>query len=66
MNSIFDHDLAVKQIIRYLIDTAELKLRYESFREKKVEKAEFFEYIDSAHANCLNFRRFIFDYMFFL
>ncbi len=65
-NSIFDHDLAVKQIIQYLVDTAELKLRYEFFKVKKVEKAEFFEYIDSAHANCLNSRRFIFDYMFFL
>ncbi len=66
MNSIFDHDLAVKQIIQYLIDTAELRLWYKSFKEKEVEEAEFFEYIDSAHANCLNFRRFIFDYMFFL
>ncbi len=33
---------------------------------KRVEKAEFFEYIDSAHTNCLNFQRFIFNYMFFL
>jgi len=65
-NSTLDHDLAVKQIIRYLAETAQLKLRYESFKVKKVEKAEFFEYIDSAHADCLNFRRFIFDYMFFL
>jgi len=65
-NSTLDHDLAVKQIIQYLIDTAELRLWYESFKEKEVEKAEFFEYIDSAHANCLNFRRFIFNYMFFL
>jgi len=65
-NSIFDHDLTVKQIIWYLINTAELRLQYESFKEKEVEKAEFFEYIDSAHANCLNFRRFIFNYMFFL
>ncbi len=65
-NSILNHDLAVKQIIQYLIDTAELRLWYESFREKRVEKAEFFEYIDSAHANCLNSWRFIFNYMFFL
>ncbi len=55
MNSTLDYDLAVKQIIRYLINTAELRLQYESFREKRVEKAEFFEYIDSAYANCLNF-----------
>ncbi len=66
MNSTFDHDLAVKQIIQYLVDTAELKLQYESFKVKRVEKAEFFEYIDSAHTNCLNFQRFIFNYMFFL
>ncbi len=65
-NSTLDHDLAVKQIIWYLVDTAELKLWYESFKVKKVEKAEFFEYINSAHANCLNSRRFIFNYMFFL
>ncbi len=65
-NSTLDHDLAVKQIIRYLVKTAQLRLRYESFKVKRVEKAEFFEYIDSAHANCLNSRRFIFDYMFFL
>ncbi len=65
-NSTLDHDLAVKQIIRYLVDTAELRLRYESFKVKRVERAEFFEYIDSAHADCLNSRRFIFDYMFFL
>ncbi len=66
MNSTFDHDLAVKQIIRYLVETAQLRLQYESFKVKKVEKAEFFEYIDSAHANCLNSWRFTFDYMFFL
>jgi len=66
MNSILDHDLAVKQIIRYLVETAQLRLQYESFKVKIVEKAEFFEYIDSAHANCLNSWRFIFDYMFFL
>ena len=65
-NSTFNHDLAVKQIIRYLVKTAQLRLWYESFKVKKVEKVEFFEYIDSAHANCLNFWRFIFDYMFFL
>ncbi len=65
-NSTLDHDLAVKQIIRYLVETAQLRLRYESFKVKRVEEAEFFEYIDSAHANCLNSRRFIFDYMFFL
>ncbi len=66
MNSTLDYDLAIKQIIRYLINTAELRLQYESFREKRVEKAEFFEYIDSAYANCLNFWRFIFNYTFFL
>ncbi len=65
-NSTLDHDLAIKQIIQYLVDTAELRLRYESFKVKKVEKVEFFEYIDSAHANCLNSWRFIFNYMFFL
>ncbi len=53
-NSTLDHDLAVKQIIQYLVDTAELRLRYKSFKVKRVERAEFFEYIDSAHANCLN------------
>ncbi len=66
MNSTFNHDLAVKQIIWYLVDTAELKLQYESFKVKRVEKAEFFEYINSAYANCLNSWRFIFNYMFFL
>ncbi len=66
MNFIFDHDLAVKQIIWYLIDTAELRLQYKFFKKKEVEKAEFFEYIDSVHAICLNFWRFIFNYMFFL
>ncbi len=65
-NPTFDHDLAVKQIIRYLVETAQLRLRYESFKVKRVEEAEFFGYIDSAHADCLNFRRFIFGYMFFL
>ncbi len=66
MNSTFDHDLAVKQIIHYLVETAQLRLQYKSFKVKRVKKAEFFEYIDSAHANCLNFQRFIFNYMFFL
>ena len=65
-NSTLNHDLAVKQIIWYLINIAELRLWYESFRKKEVEKVEFFEYIDSAHVNCLNSWRFIFDYMFFL
>jgi len=66
MNSTLKYDLTVKQIIQYLVDTAELKLRYESFKVKKVKKVEFFEYINSTHANCLNFQRFIFNYMFFL
>ncbi len=65
-NPIPDHDLAVKQIICYLAETAQLRLRYESFKVKGVGRAEFFEYIDSAHADCLDFRRFTFDYMFFL
>ncbi len=65
-NSTLNHDLAVKQIIRYLVETAQLRLQYEFFKAKRVEKAEFFEYIDSAHANCLNSQRFIFNYMFFL
>ncbi len=65
-NSTLDHDLAVKQIIRYLVETAQLKLRYEPSKMKGVEGAEFFEYIDSAHADCLNSRRFTFGYMFFL
>ncbi len=66
MNFILNHDLAVKQIIQYLVNIAELRLQYESFKVKRVEKAEFFEYIDLTYANCLNFQRFIFDYMFFL
>ncbi len=66
MNSIFDHDLALKQIIQYLVNIVELKLWYKFFKVKRVEKAEFFEYINSTYANCLNFQRFIFDYMFFL
>ncbi len=66
MNSIFNHDLTVKQIIQYLINTAELRLWYEFFRKKRVERAKFFEYIDSAHVNYLNSWRFIFNYMFFL
>ncbi len=49
MNFIFDHDLAVKQIIQYLVNTAELKLWYEFFKVKKVEKAEFFEYMLQAY-----------------
>ncbi len=66
MNSTLNHDLTVKQIIQYWVNIAELKLWYKSFKVKKIEKVEFFEYIDSAHANCLNFQRFIFNYMFFL
>ncbi len=66
MNSILDHDLTIKQIIWYLIDTAKLKLQYKSFKVERIERAEFFEYINSAYANCLNFQRFIFNYMFFL
>ncbi len=66
MNSTLDHDLTVKQTIHYLVETAQLRLWYKFFKVKRVEKAEFFEYIDSAHANCLNFQRFIFNYMFFL
>jgi len=66
INSTLDHDLAVKQIIHYLVETAQLKLWYESFKVRKVERAEFFKYIDSVHVNCLNSQRFIFNYMFFL
>jgi len=65
-NSTLDHDLAVKQIIRYLAGTAELGLRYEPSREEGVGEAEFFEYTDSAHADCLDSRRFTSGYMFFL
>ena len=61
-----DHDLAVKQIIRYLAGTAQLGLRYGPSKVKRVGGAEFFEYTDSAHADCLNSRRFTFGYMFFL
>jgi transposase InsO family protein len=65
-NPTLDHDLAVKQIIRYLVETAQLRLRYESFKMKGVERAEFFGYTDSAHADCLDSRKFTFHYMFFL
>jgi len=65
-NPTLDHDLAVKQIIRYLAGTAQLRLRYEPSKVKEVEGAEFFEYTDSAHADCLDSRRFTFGYMFFL
>ena len=33
---------------------------------KKVEKVNLIEYTDSAYADCLNFRKFISDFMFFL
>ncbi len=66
MNFTFDHDLTVKQIIHYLVETAQLRLWYKFFKMKRVERVEFFEHIDSAHANCLNSQRFIFNYMFFL
>ncbi len=39
MNSILDHNLAVKQIIQYLVNIAELRLWYESFKVKKVLRA---------------------------
>jgi len=61
-----DHDLAVKQIIRYLAETAQLGLRYEPSKMEGVGGAEFFEYTDSAHADCLNSRRSTSGYMFFL
>ncbi len=61
-----DHDLAVKQIIRYLAGTAELGLRYGPPREEGVGGAEFFGYTDSAHADCLDSRRFTSGYIFFL
>jgi len=41
MNTVDDHDLTVKQIVHYLVDIAELKLRYESFKTKEVERVEF-------------------------
>lgn len=69
VNSISNHDLVVKRIVRYLIETAKLELRYESSEIEKVEKAEkvkFFEYIDSAHDDCLNSRKSTFEYIFFL
>ncbi len=33
---------------------------------KRVKKAKFINYIDLAYANCLNFRKFIFNYIFCL
>jgi len=35
MNPTLNHDLAVKQIIRYLAGTAQLRLRYEPFKVKR-------------------------------
>ena len=61
-----DHDLAVKQIIRYLAGTAELRLRYGPSKVEGVGGAEFFGYTDSAHADCLDSRRSTSGYMFFL
>jgi len=61
-----DHDLAVKQIIRYLAGTAQLGLRYEPSKMEEVGGAEFFEYTDSAHADCLDSRKSTSGYMFFL
>jgi len=49
-----DHDLAVKQIIRYLAGTAQLGLRYGPSKMEGVGGAEFFGYTDSAHADCLD------------
>jgi hypothetical protein len=65
-NSTPDHDLAVKQIIRYLAETAQLRLRYEPFKMEGVGGAEFFGYTDSAHADCLDSRKSTSGYMFFL
>ena len=71
LNSNFDHDNAVKRVVRYLAETSDLKLRYES--EKKLKKADrekqkedLLKYIDSIFADCLNTKSFIFEYMFFL
>jgi len=61
-----DHDLAVKQIIRYLAGTAQLGLRYGPSKVEGVGGAEFFGYTDSAHADCLDSRRSTSGYMFFL
>jgi len=61
-----DHDLAVKQIIRYLAGTAQLGLRYGPSKVEGVGGAEFFGYTDSAHADCLDSRKSTSGYMFFL
>jgi len=61
-----DHDLAVKQIIRYLAGTAQLGLRYGPSKMEGVGGAEFFGYTDSAHADCLDSRKSTSGYMFFL
>ena len=42
-----DHDLAVKQINRYLAGTAQLGLRYGPSKMEGVGGAEFFGYTDS-------------------
>ncbi len=63
-NSTPDHDLAVKQIIRYLAGTAQLGLRYGPFKVEGVGGAEFFGYTDSAHADCLDSRKSTSGYMF--
>ena len=71
LNSSFDHDNAVKRVVRYLTETLNLKLRYES--EKKLKRAnleklkeDLLKYTDSIFADCFNIKSFIFEYMFFL
>ena len=71
INFNFDHDITIKRIIRYLAETVDLKIKYESvndFKESKKKKVEsdLIEYIDSAFDDCLNIRHFTSTYIFLL
>ena len=55
------HSQTAKHIVRYLIDTFELKKQYESI--ESIEK-KFHDYIDAAYDNNIETKRFYSKYLF--
>lgn len=61
INFSFTYNLAFKKIVRYLADSAHLRLRYDPSNKTN---GELVEYTNSSYGDCLDIRRFTSSYAF--
>ena len=63
-NSTSDHDIVLKRIVRYLVESKDLDLRFESSLTDQV--SDLIDYTDASYENCLNTRRSTSAYVYLL